>query len=189
MNYTNSFIIGQGPAPADRRGVRQARFRSPADVGHLQGSAGLLRLRYARPRRRHHPLVRRQLGQRAPSAHPGRTQAFRRRRHVLPRRLRRRPAQLPLAEREPGPETLGTAEPDLPLGRRQALDSEHRRPEADGDSDRLRAEVRVRSGRHPAGQDRRIHGELGEGTVRRRVRRGASILARLILPMIVVMVW
>ena len=60
----------------------------------------LLRTWHARAGRRDAALVRRQLGQHPPPAHARRTQAQRRRRHLLPLRLRRRPAQLQVAQHQ-----------------------------------------------------------------------------------------
>ena len=77
------------PAQDPHRRSQPRHHQNPSGLGPLQRSPGLLRSRHARPRRRHPPLVRRQLGQPPPPPHPRRAQTPRRRRHLLPLRLRR----------------------------------------------------------------------------------------------------
>ena len=84
-----------------RRHEARTASRDAAGLGALQGSAGLLRQGHARARRRHAALLPTTTG--ATSAGCRRatdTQARRRLRHLLPLRLRRRPAQLQVDQHE-----------------------------------------------------------------------------------------
>ena len=140
-----------------------------AALGALQGSAGVLRARHARARRRHAALDRRQLGQPPPPADGRGAQAERRRRHLLPLRLcTAARSQLQVAQHQPAPEDLGADEPGLPVRRRPHLDRQRRRPQADGASDRVLPAPGVEPRRLAQGQDRRVHPALGRARVRPR---------------------
>ena len=110
----------------------------PASLGALQRGAGILRERHARSRRRHAALVRRQLGQHSPPANARGTQALRRRRHLLPLRLRRR-TRAPTSGSTPFPSPKIWEQMNLAyaIRRRSHLDRQCRRPEADGVSHRV----------------------------------------------------
>ena len=85
-------IIAESPS--------RRRHQGAAGLGALQGGAGLLRARHARAGRRDAAVVRRQLGQYPAPADAGRAQASGRRGRVLPLRLRRRSAQLQVAQHQ-----------------------------------------------------------------------------------------
>ena len=110
----------------DRRGDQSRRHEGAAALVPLQGSAGLLRERAARAGRRDAAVGRGQLGQRAPAADRRGAQARRRRRHLLPLRLPRRPAQLSVGQHEPDREDLGPDEPGQAVRRRPHLDRQRR---------------------------------------------------------------
>ena len=108
--------------------------RGPAGLGALQGSAGLLRARHARARRRAAALVRRQLRQHPPPAHARGAQAPRRRGHLLSLRLRRQPAQLQVDQRDAARQGVGADAPRVEVRGHAHVDRERGRPEADGSS-------------------------------------------------------
>ena len=74
-------------------------------------------------RRRDAALRRRQLGQHPPAADPATAARAGRLRHLLPLRLRRRPAQLQVGRHQPDPEHLGADAPRLRVRRRPASGS------------------------------------------------------------------